>query len=231
MRSTLLACLVLCGPASAAPVSRPLPVDEQCAAVRGLLVERAAAQGLAVHIVCPHARPLELPEGDTAWSLADTQTRWIAGPGRVAVLLRVDGRPVRELAVPIVLSVRSMAWIARRALDAREMVTAAVLESRAIDWPIGTEAAAAMAVAPQGRTRVALQAGDIVVGSRLAPPSERWQGDTVTLALQSGRVSLEMPAVLAADAQVGRVARVQPKGRRETLQGVLVDASTVLVER
>ena len=60
-------------------------------------------------------------------------------------------------------------------------------------------------------------------------PSERRQGDGVTLALRSGAISLEIPAVLAADTQVGRSARVQPRGRRETLEGVLVDASTVVV--
>ena len=96
---------------------------------------------------------------------------------------------------------------------------------------MGVQPSVAGDVAPAGRARLALKVGDVVPAGHLTAPGQKLQGDAVMVAVRSGAITLEAPAVLASNAQIGHVARVQLKGRHDTLEGVLVDASTVIVER
>lgn len=233
MKSRFLIGALLGGAAFAAHAAgaRLVPPEEMCAAARELLTEAASRQRVEAVVACPHARGIEAGAGSLAWSIESGRVLLVAGPSRVVLQLAVNGGRPRAVGVPVVLSLRSQAWVALRAFAAGEALHAGDIELREVQWPVGARPAAAADAPPAGRARVALKPGDVVSTSQLTPPSQALQGDAVKVALRSGAITLEVPAVLASNAQIGHVARVQLKGRHDTLEGVLVDASTVIVER
>jgi flagella basal body P-ring formation protein FlgA len=223
----LLACASAC---HASNTAQSISAAELCTTVRGLVNAAAEGHALRATVDCPHARDLHLVTGALSWSLLE-QPAWVSGPGRIALKVVSQGGVARQLAVPVALSISSMAWIARRDLAAGTVVSASDVEWREHRWPIGAAAFASDAIPQGGRAKQAIRAGDVVIGARLVPRGELLQGDAVTAALRTSGVTIELPAMLVADARVGGNARVQLKGRRQTLQGVLVDPSTVIVEQ
>lgn len=233
MKTRLLIGALFGGAALAAHAAgaRLVPPEQVCAAARELITEAASRQGLQAAVECPNARAAEAGPGALSWSLEPHRVAMLAGPSRVVLRLAVNGEAHSALGVPVVLSLRSPAWVARRPFAAGEALHASDTELREVQWPVGARPVAAADAPPSGRARLALKPGDVVSASQLTPPHQALQGDAVKVALRSGAITLEMPAVLASNAQVGQPARVQLKGRHDTLQGVLVDVSTVIVER
>lgn len=235
MKIRLVICAWLGGAALAAnAASSGLQVvqpEQVCAAVHTLLMPEAERQGVKVRVDCPNARAVEVDSGALAWSLRSPSPPLAAGPSRLVLQVTVNGMRPRAVGVPVVLALNSKAWVALRPVAAGEPLTAADMALRDVSWPVGVAPTVAADVAPIGRARQALKAGDVVSASRLTAPGQKLQGDTVTVAVHSGGVTLEAPAVLTSNAQVGQAARVQLRGRHDTLEGVLVDASTVIVER
>ena len=226
--SLLLSGVVLAAPAAG---GRLVPAEEVCSVARELLGKEAAKQGLTAEIECPHARPIDAPMGSLEWTFAGSGWAWIAGPSRIVLSLTANGKLHQEVVVPVLLSIGSKAWVSRRAVSAGARIDPNDVGLRDVKWPVGVVPSVAGNTPPTGRTKFAIKAGEVVPTTVLVPSDARLQGDTVMVAVRTGGVTLEMPAVLAGNAQVGHVARVQLKGRRETLEGVLVDASTVVVER
>lgn len=230
----LLSCLLLlgCKVVSAAPSLsvQMLSADEVCAAVRDVVSVGASAQGLRTSLECLQARAIEAPQGTLSWELADKDNGWRPGAQRLVLRLTSPGSPSRNVAVPVVLTVRSSAWVARRSLRAGETVDPSALDLRDVQWPVASLPAAASELPPTGRAKLPIEAGAIVTSHKLTALNLARQGDAVRLSVRTPGLTLEMPAVLTSDAQIGHVARVQPQGRQEALEGVLVDAATVIVE-
>ena len=233
MKTRLVICAWLGGAALAANAagSRLVPPEQVCAAARTLLTAAADRQGVKATVECRNSRAVEAGPGALAWSLQSAPSPLVAGPSRLVLQLTVNGARPRAVGVPIVLALNSKAWVALRPVAAGEPLAAGDLALRDVSWPVGVEPSVAGTVAPAGRARLALKAGDVVSASQLTAPGQKLQGDAVMVAVRSGAITLEAPAVLASNAQIGHVARVQLRGRHDTLEGVLVDASTVIVER
>lgn len=235
MKSQAILCALLASSAWAVPLAgmHTVPAEEVCATTRDLVQRAAAARGLSAQVQCPQARGILVPTASLRWSLADeARTAWRPGPARVVLRLQAAGAPERDIGVPVTLSLASRAWVARHDLRAGDAVTAQALELREDHaWLVGETPEPAATTAPSGRAKAPIKAGDAVHASQLTPPHQRLQGDAVTVALRAQNLTLEMPAVLVSHAQIGQPARVQVQGRRDTLQGVLVDGATVVVER
>jgi len=233
MKTRLLICAVLGGAALAAQAAsaRQVAPEQVCAAARKLVTEAASRQGVTAAVECPNARAVEAGPGALAWSLESAPSPLVAGPSRLVLQLTVNGTRPRAVGVPIALALNSKAWVALRPVAAGERLAAGDLTLRDVSWPVGMAPAVAGDVEPAGRARLALKAGDVVSASHLTSSGQKLQGDAVMVAVRSGAITLEAPAVLASNAQIGHVARVQLRGRHDTLEGVLVDASTVIVER
>lgn len=235
MKSLTVLCALLGGSAWAEPPAamHAVPAEEVCATARDLVVSAAKARGLSAEVRCTQSRAIEVPPGPLHWSLAEEgRMAWRSGPARVVLALRAAGVPGRDIGVPVTLSLGSRAWVARHDLRAGDVVNAQALELRDDHaWPVGHTPEPAAAMAPSGRARVFIKEGDAVFASQLTLPHQRLQGDAVTVALRTPGLTLQMPGVLVSQAQIGQAVRVQPQGRRDTLQGVLVDGSTVIVER
>lgn len=233
MKTRFLVCALLGGVALAAHAAnvRQVAPEEVCAAARKLVIEAASRQGLMAAVECPNARAVEAGAGALVWSLDSAPSPLVAGPSRLILRLSTPGTRPRAVAVPVVLGLHSKAWVALRPVAAGETLAADDLVLRDVSWPVGMEPSVAGDMAPVGRARLALKAGDVVSASHLTSPGQKLQGDAVKVAVRSGGLTLEAPAILTSAARVGHVARVQLKGRHDTLEGVLVDASTVIVER
>jgi flagella basal body P-ring formation protein FlgA len=235
MKSQAILCVLLASSAWALPLAgmRTVPAEEVCATTRDLVQRAAAARGLSAQVQCAQARAINVPTASLHWSLADEGGMvWRPGPARVVLRLQAEGARERDVGVPVTLSLASSAWVARHDLRAGDTVTAQALELRENHaWPVGHTPEPAATTAPSGRARAPIKAGDAVRASQLTLPQQRLQGDAVTVAFRARNLTVEMPAVLVSHAQIGQPARVQLQGRRDTLQGVLVDGATVVVER
>lgn len=233
MKTRLLICAWLGGVALAAQAAnvRHVAPEQVCAAARKLVTEAASRQGVTATVECPNARAVEAGPGALVWSLDSALSPLVAGPSRLVIRLSAPGARSRAVGVPVVLALHSKAWVALRPVAAGEPLAAGDLTLRDVSWPVGIEPSVAGDLAPVGRARLALRAGDVVSAGHLTPPGQKLQGDAVKVAVRSGGLTLEAPAVLTSDARVGHAARVQLRGRHDTLEGVLVDASTVIVER
>ena len=146
------------------------------------------------------------------------------GPGRKSVRVRI-GR--RSTWVPVTFAPLGDALVARRAIGAGEVVTAADFSP--------TRAA----VAPGAPTSVAAVAGgtatrDIAAGApvgagaiALPPPTPR--GAQVTVIAQRGAVRVSTPGVLTAAARPGQSVGVRLLTTRTAARGVFVAPATVLL--
>ena len=235
MKTQAILCALLVSSAWAVPLAgtHTVPAEDVCATTRDLVERAAAARGLSAEVQCPQARAINVPTASLHWSLADEGgMAWRAGPARVVLRLQAEGARERDVGVPVTLSLASKAWVARHDIRSGDAVTAQALELRENHaWPVGHTPEPAAATAPSGRAKAPIKAGDALRASQLTPPHQRLQGDAVTVALRTPNLTLEVPAVLVSHAQIGQPARVQLQGRRDTLQGVLVDGATVVVER
>jgi flagella basal body P-ring formation protein FlgA len=232
VKQSFVIAVMLAGAAGASQaVVRTVDADAVCASVRTAVAARAAGLGLNASVTCTHAVSLSLPAGAMDWLLPAKEMAWTSGAVRLTFQVRTQDGDSQAVTVPVVLALSSKAWVAARDLRPGDAVDASAVEWRDVSWPVGQTFVTPPQLAPVGRAKTALKSGEIVLASRLVPDTERLQGDAVSVTFRSEGITLEMPAVLSANAQVGQVARVQLKGRRDTLQGVLVDASHVIVER
>jgi flagella basal body P-ring formation protein FlgA len=235
MKTLSVLCVLLVSSAWALPLVSPraVPAEEVCATTRDLVQRAATARGLSAEVQCPQARAVDVRTASPRWSLGDEgRMAWRSGPARVVLRLQGEGMPDRDIGVPVTLSLASRAWVARHDLRAGDAVTAQALELREDHaWPVGATPEPAGTTVPSGRAKAPIKAGDAVLAGQLTQPRQRMQGDAVTVALRAPNLTLEVPAVLVGHAQIGQPARVQLQGRRDTLQGVLVDGATVVVER
>lgn len=82
----------------------------------------------------------------------------------------------------------------------------------------------------QGLLRRPLPSGALVSESDLLSPDSLPSGHALSVVLRQGSLELRLPGRLVAPARPGSEARVQLQGRREVLQGRVLDAQTLVVE-
>ncbi len=198
-----------------------------CEEAQALLAQAAAAQRLEVSVACMPGKGTGGEAG--RWALEGPLPALVSGPARVALRPR-SREPARALAVPVVLTVRSTAWVARHDIGAGQPLGMQDLARQPIDWPVGVVPASGEELPPQGRARQAIRAGRAVGAAMVAAGDELMQGDPVTLHVRTGAMTIERPAVLVADARVGQMARVQIKGQREVVEAWIAAPTTVVLE-
>jgi flagella basal body P-ring formation protein FlgA len=202
--------------------------DVVCDNARRLVGDAASARELNVRLTCARVTPLRLPMGPVTWELLGSPPPLASGASRLALRVSVAGRSSLT-GLPVTLTVSSDAWVVQRDFAEGEVLRPNDVRRSAVEWPVGVAPVPATPAPPVGRLRRALRAGDPVLPASLLPGDERLQGDVVTVEMRTHTVTLEVPAVLMADARVGQPARAQLKGRRVTVEGRLVDAGTLVV--
>lgn len=218
-------------PALAAPVPSEADVGGgscSCAQARDLVMQQARRQGLRAEVQCS----LSVNEPSASCppaTLRSPQPSLRAGPLRVVVRSTATDGAAHERSVALRLGLRSQAWVAVSPIAVGEPLNPALLEQREVAWPNGVPPPPLVAQPPEGRARRALRAGEPVLPEALLLPTERRQGDPVEIVIREGAVSIAMPGVLVRDASVGQPTRAQIRGRREVLDGQLIDLHTVVL--
>ena len=200
--------------------------DSPCEVATTLITQAAAARQFEVDVTC------QLPPGAQTvsgrWMANGGLPSLVSGPARVS--LQAAGSMPRTLAVPIVLTVKSTAWLTRRAVAAGQVIGPQdLVRQMAFSWPVGVLPSAGPTEPPVGRARQYLRAGEVLSLREVAALDELMRGDVVTLSLRTGAMTVEQPAVLVADARIGQMARVQIKGRREVVEAWITDPTTVVL--
>ena len=214
--------------AAGTPISLPA---SRCDEVRRLVEAAAQKQFISAAVDCPALPGKGSGDAPGALRLSVHGIRWISGPSRLDLESVAPNGRTTAAAIQVQMTLGSMAWLARHNVQGGEIVRADDFEWAQFVWPRGTALKQAPVALPAGRLRHALRVADRLDESNLARQDQRLQGDDVTVLWRGKGIALEAPATLVADASVGGRARVQVKGHRESLTGVLVDASTLVLER
>jgi flagella basal body P-ring formation protein FlgA len=201
--------------------------DGACEAATVLLKQAASARQLEVEVACrPPADAIALTGH---WQAQGGLPALVSGPARVG--LQSAGPGPRSLALPVVLTVKSTVWLTRRALAAGQPVGPQdLVREPAFSWPVGLRPAPGEAKPPLGRARQFVRAGEVLSSREVVAADELMRGDPVTLTVRRGAMTIEQPAVLVADAQVGQMTRVQIKGRREVVEAWITAPTLVVLD-
>ena len=191
--------------------------------------EQARQQDLSITAECRRdgvGKPIEA----AAWiSVVKRAQPLRTGPMQVVLRVQSPGVRPMQLAQTLDVRVRSQVWLINKDLLNGDLVRASDVVRETYEWPAGVAPRVAGVDAPTGRVRQALRAGQPIAQNDLLSDQELSRGDAVTVLIQEGRLSLQVPARVTTDARVGESVRAQLNGRREVVEGVLVDASTVRV--
>lgn len=153
-------------------------------------------------------------------------------PARVAVWLDLiaGSRVLRSVVVPVNITQRRSAYVARRRLAAGSLVRPDDFEVRD-ENVAGLQAQPVSASDQQGwRLRRALQAGQILLQDMLPAPGTVFPGDRVRLHTRSGAIGIEVEAVVQVEATPGQLVAVRANNGSDTVAGRLTAAGTVVIE-
>ncbi len=219
-------------PAKAA--AEPLTEAGLCAAVRAAAEGMAASRGAGWRAEV-HCRPMSSrPNSGLATIQAERKEaeRLVSGKQTWSVHVRPERGAAYVLALPVTIGWTAPTWALLRELKAGERLQAADLHLQEQTWPPGVAVEAARTdEPPQGRARRTLHAGEAVRAADLIALDTLQRGDRVTVVMASEGIELAMPAQLLAPARVGQSVRVQADGRSAPMEGLLVDLTTVRVNK
>ncbi len=148
----------------------------------------------------------------------------------VTLELWVDDRRQRLVRMPVRVALEAPQWCAQEALAAGQPMaprqfTSCVRPLRHADqWTLAGQPL------PSGRLKRALRPGDVLMPRDVADGDLRLRGDTVTVMLRAGVVTLESPGRLSQDARVGDIVSVHLQGSAQPVSGRLAAAHLVEVE-
>jgi flagella basal body P-ring formation protein FlgA len=204
---------------------------DPCEMAERFVNDAARASGVSVTVRCklPEAERLRAERGQ--WRLAEPIPELLSGAGRIVVNALAEGGAARRIAVPVQLELRSAAWVASRDVLAGERLGDGDTELREITWPAGRRPVMKGDAAPTGRVRRAITAGEPVSSTQLIDDRAATSGDPVSVSWASSALAIQAAGVLVTPGRVGDIVRVQLKDRRVTLEGRLVDTSSVEVFR
>lgn len=154
-------------------------------------------------------------------------------PARAAVWLDLvaGGQVARSVVVPVTITQRREAYVARRRLAAGSVVQPDDFEVR--EENVAGLHARPVAASDQGghwRLRRALQPGQVLVQDMLPAPGTVFPGDRIRLLAHSGAIGIEVDAVVQAEAAPGQLVAVRPNNSSDTVAGRLTVAGTVVIE-
>lgn len=218
--------------ASAARPMQRIAMPSLCEPAREAVLEAVGAlpAGARVEVRC-EAGPaaIDVPAGRLQ-VVAQRIGRPLDGPHDVTLELRVDDRPQRHVRLPVRVTLEAPQWCAQDALAAGQPVAprqfAPCLRPlrHADQWQLAGQPL------PAGRLKRALRAGDALLPRDVADGDLRLRGDTVTVVLRAGGITLESSGRLGQDARVGDTVSVHLPGSAQSVSGRLAAAQLVEVE-
>lgn len=218
-------------------------VQRQSQAVAGAALANYAAQavlasfgarhpGMEASVPTPPA-DVDIAPGEYRISARALQAPQL--PARVAVWLDLvaGGQVLRSVVVPVAVTWRQPAYLARRRLAAGSVVGPADFEVREENVagqdarPVAADAAQS---APGWRLRHAMQPGQLLTRALLPAAGTVFPGDRVRVRASSGGVGIESDAVVQAEAGPGQMVAVRGQHSSDTVTGRLTDAGIVVID-
>lgn len=209
--------------------------------VSGTVLGQAAVDAVVAAFAARHpgmtAAPQAMPP-DVEIALGDytIQARPLEAPrlpARVAVWLDLvaGGQVARSVVVPVSITLRRDAYVARRRLAAGSVV-------QPDDFEVREENVAGLHARPvaasdrdaRWRLRRAVQAGQVLAQDVLPAPGTVFPGDRIRLLTRSGAIGIEVDAVVQAEATPGQLVAVRAGNSSDTVAGRLTAAGTVVIE-
>jgi flagella basal body P-ring formation protein FlgA len=154
------------------------------------------------------------------------------GPIAVAVDVLVDGNVAAAASVSMTLKASADALVATRAIRQSEALTS---ENTAWDRRDVTNKPNALTQS-QGNAmdwiaRRALSAGVLITGNDVAPPFVVRRGETASVTVTCGRITLRTTGEIKQDARTGELVRVRPADAAEDMQATVLGPGLVGVTR
>lgn len=137
----------------------------------------------------------------------------------------------RSVVVPLAVTAQRGVYVARRALPAGSMATAAdFVETRQDVAALADVALAPGALPHGGRVREALAAGQVVTVRQMAPADMVLRGDRVRLVVSAAGIGIETSALAQADAVVGQRVSVRPERSNELVTARVIAPDLVSLD-
>jgi flagella basal body P-ring formation protein FlgA len=225
----VLAVSLHCAATPLQALAGPALASRLCAAAVQAVEEQAGRTALSVTAACRHDEASSRAEETVSVAVVRPPSSLRTGPTLMVMRVQPKGADPVLIALGLDLRVYSQAWLSKRDILQGEHVRESDLVRQAFEWPAGVTPQVAGTDSPSGRARHAVRAGQPVAQADLLSDQDLSRGEAVTVLIQEGELSLRVPARVTADAKVGGQVRAQLHGRRDVVEGVLVDADTVLV--
>lgn len=202
-------------------------------------LSQAAVAALQQHLAGMSGRTtisVEAPPADVLVPVGQLELHTRALPaqprnGRAPVWidLRVNGELYRSVVVQLNVSVHQQAYLARHAIDAGELVTAADFEIAAADVA-GTDALPTQQPLAPFRAARALRTGQALTSAAMLPSGTVLRGDQVRLTIRAGAIGIDAAGVAMDDAGTGQPVRVRPSGSQDIVIGRLGPSGAVIID-
>lgn len=204
----------------------PAVADENCAVALAEVARTATARGWQADARCMN-RPSARAVRGTTLSVESLPTGAPLRSGLLALGVQTTSGTQR---VWVRVNWIAPAWIALRSHAAGDLLTPQSLRASPHRWAEGVVVHAAEGPPPTGRLKRAVREGDVMHADALVPADGLMRGDRLEALVAAGGVEIRTPVMLLAHARIGERVRVQPMGRADVLDGLLVDRATVMVE-
>jgi flagella basal body P-ring formation protein FlgA len=185
---------------------------------------------MEIRLASPLAQ-LSAPVGVASLSARTVDASRLRGRMAVWVDVTVHGALYRSVLLPMIVTARRQAYVAKRALPVGALVGADDFVSRpvALDG-LGEAPLAPGALAKGVRLRRALAAGQVVGGQHVASTAMVLRGDRVRLLAAGGGIAVETGAYAQADGTVGQAIQVRPERSNETVSARVIAPGVVGIE-
>jgi flagella basal body P-ring formation protein FlgA len=151
------------------------------------------------------------------------------GRAPVWIDLHVNGELYRSVVVQLAVSVHRQAYLARHAIDAGNLVTAADFEIADADVP-GTDALQAGQPLAPFRAARSLRTGQPLTSAAMLAGGTILRGDQVRLTVRAGAIGVDTAGVAMDDAGPGQAVRVRPSGSQDIVTGRLGPSGAVIID-
>ncbi|KQY12032.1 hypothetical protein ASD28_05370 [Massilia sp. Root133] len=214
-------------------------VRTEAQAVAAQTLAQAAIAALQRYLAGPGDRTtitVEAPPADVLVPVGEVELRpraLAAKPrnGRAAVWidLHVNGELYRSVLVPLLVSVRQQAYLARHVITAGSIATAADFEVAEADVA-GTNALTTQQPLAPFRAARELHSGQPLTAAAMLAGGTVLRGDQVRLTIRAGAIGIETAGVAVDDAGPGQPIRARPNGSQDIVTGHLGPSGAVIVD-
>jgi flagella basal body P-ring formation protein FlgA len=214
-------------------------VRTQVQTVTAQALTETATSALRRHLAGVDGRTtvsFDAPPADVQVPVGQVELRPRALPARpehgrapVWIDVLVNGAMYRSVVVPLAVSVRRQAYLARHDIDAGSLVTTDDFEVADADVA-GIDALAARQPLVPFRAAHALRAGQPLTDAAMLAGGTVMRGDQVRLTIRTGAIGIDTAGVAMDDARPGQPVRVRPSGSQDVVTGHLGPSGAVIID-